>query len=497
MDQDQVTTLLIFQVGPYSFCVSALEVESILSTPPITTIPFAPKSVDGTCLFHEKIALVISLHQKFGLKRNADKKNDQLIITRLKSGLAAFRVDAVLDVTTLTDQPWGKISTVHSNNVFDRFLLKDGHIILHTSFETLYNLPDAAHVDDALKSLASVALKPETGKQESAINTSRSGIAEDEQLKSDATGKDQSSKNDLPAHSTPESPSLDIFDFETIPPSQVDLTGPPPGSINYSVDEHDAFDINHMRKSTENKRAGSITQKNTFSKPGGTTPSFSEKTRPPDQQRTNGYNHRRPSITGWIFLIALLLACTGTFYLWPSRPEQEKAAFQKNTYQAEEESKIETATVAQTLPPRTSSTEEAEMIIQLTAEIESITKETIVGRTPFAESEVSRSAEKPEPVEDQNEEGEIYRVENKDFALIVERPSKNELVVIEEGSKKKKNFQEYIHAVVKGDTLWAISSKYLGNPFLYNTLAENSEIRNPNIIYPGDRIRIIKKQKKL
>lgn len=529
MDQDKTTTLLIFQVGPYSFCVSAMEVESIISPPPITTIPFAPKSVAGTCLFHEKTALVISLHQKFGLKRNGDKKNDQLIVTQLKSGLAAFRVDTVHDVTTLTDLQWEKISTVHNNNnnVFDRFLLKDDHVILHTSFEALYNLPDAKHIDDALKSLASSEAKPETGKQDSTIDRNLPGIGEDEQRKNDATGKVQSSKNDLPAHMPPESPSLDLFDFETIPPSHGDLTSPAPGSINYSIDEYDAFDTHHLRKSTENKRAGSRAQKNAFSKPGGTTGSFSEKTRPPDQQRSDGNTHRRTSNTAWICLIALLLACAGAFSLWPSRPEHENAAFQKNTYevvaeknvppktaesedalipsyQAEENSKIEPETVGQNPPLRSTSPGGAEMIFQAPAEaaaakttgpeIESLAKETIVGPTASAESEVSKPAEKPEPFEDQNEKGELYRVENKDFALIVERPSIKELVVIEEGSKKKK-FQEYIHTVVKGDTLWTIASKYLGNPFLYNALAENSAIKNPDLIYPGDRVRIIKKTK--
>ena len=46
------------------------------------------------------------------------------------------------------------------------------------------------------------------------------------------------------------------------------------------------------------------------------------------------------------------------------------------------------------------------------------------------------------------------------------------------------------HLVVKGDTLWDIAEKYLGDPFRYPELAELSNIKDPHWIYPGDIIRI-------
>ncbi len=50
---------------------------------------------------------------------------------------------------------------------------------------------------------------------------------------------------------------------------------------------------------------------------------------------------------------------------------------------------------------------------------------------------------------------------------------------------------EIIHIIVKGDTLWAIAKHYLQNPFLYPELAKLSKIKNPDLIYPGNRVRII------
>jgi len=46
-----------------------------------------------------------------------------------------------------------------------------------------------------------------------------------------------------------------------------------------------------------------------------------------------------------------------------------------------------------------------------------------------------------------------------------------------------------IHVVVKGDTLWDISTAYLGTPWVWPSVwQDNRGIENPHLIYPGDRI---------
>lgn len=45
------------------------------------------------------------------------------------------------------------------------------------------------------------------------------------------------------------------------------------------------------------------------------------------------------------------------------------------------------------------------------------------------------------------------------------------------------------HKVVKGDTLWAICKKYLGDPTKYPEIAKKNNIKNPNLIYPGQVIK--------
>ncbi len=46
------------------------------------------------------------------------------------------------------------------------------------------------------------------------------------------------------------------------------------------------------------------------------------------------------------------------------------------------------------------------------------------------------------------------------------------------------------HEVVKGDTLWDLSQKYLGNPWYWPKVwSYNPQINNPHWIYPGDEVR--------
>ncbi len=53
---------------------------------------------------------------------------------------------------------------------------------------------------------------------------------------------------------------------------------------------------------------------------------------------------------------------------------------------------------------------------------------------------------------------------------------------------------EIVHIVRQGDTLWDISRRYLGNPWRYPELARISHIADPDWIYPGDVVRIRRKQ---
>lgn len=47
----------------------------------------------------------------------------------------------------------------------------------------------------------------------------------------------------------------------------------------------------------------------------------------------------------------------------------------------------------------------------------------------------------------------------------------------------------HIHVVQRGDTLWDISDAYLGTPWVWPSVwDDNSDIQNPHLIYPGERL---------
>lgn len=50
------------------------------------------------------------------------------------------------------------------------------------------------------------------------------------------------------------------------------------------------------------------------------------------------------------------------------------------------------------------------------------------------------------------------------------------------------NTRKYV--VVRGDTLWAIARRFLGDPYRYPELVRGSRIVNPDLIHPGDIVRI-------
>ncbi len=57
--------------------------------------------------------------------------------------------------------------------------------------------------------------------------------------------------------------------------------------------------------------------------------------------------------------------------------------------------------------------------------------------------------------------------------------------------EKKVEDEKTVNYVVKrGDTLWAIASKYLGSGTKYTQIAQENNIKNPNLIYPGQVFKI-------
>jgi nucleoid-associated protein YgaU len=79
---------------------------------------------------------------------------------------------------------------------------------------------------------------------------------------------------------------------------------------------------------------------------------------------------------------------------------------------------------------------------------------------------------------------QVVSIETEALALTVERPAAGD------AAPRPENPNARTHVVVRGDTLWDIAKKHVGNPYRYPELTELSNIRNPDLIYPGDIVRI-------
>ncbi|XOQ44303.1 MAG: LysM domain-containing protein [Clostridium sp.] len=103
-------------------------------------------------------------------------------------------------------------------------------------------------------------------------------------------------------------------------------------------------------------------------------------------------------------------------------------------------------------------------------------------------------------IEKAGEEGDKYvsfkLLEYREFgkkSVVVVQPATNTATVKKEEPAPKVNPKSNgVHVVQSGDTLWAIAKKYYGNGAQYTKIfnANKDKIKNPNLIYPGQKLTI-------
>lgn len=80
--------------------------------------------------------------------------------------------------------------------------------------------------------------------------------------------------------------------------------------------------------------------------------------------------------------------------------------------------------------------------------------------------------------------------ENKDPSVKPKVDSDPLVEPVQDASKAEPQFIEY--TVKKGDTLSEISERFYNNWVVYPQVARASGIKNPHLIYPGDKIKLPK-----
>jgi len=535
----QENTLLRFRVGPFRFSVPAVEVEGIIVPPRLTVIPLNPPHSKGVFMYHQRLASTISLRSKFGLPDNDDENLGQLILGEVKTGLVGFWVDEVYETIDSTELEWREMPGIVPHAAFESFAVRGNDIVMASSMQKLYDVP-AEEMASMLASVRQNFNLPADMPPVAAEGAALGNEANDEDVFGDLV---ESSRAEAPVDS--ENKSVDSVESMTASTSE-----PVSTVIDFAksrgAESSASAERSAAAKSLNTKNLASVVRPNPGQNkkiPGNPVSSRaagmhggervssynaartgararetgirSRSGTDRDTSRPNFYsggtyarsinriqqehNHTRPTPTGsamqdygekrsrngvgWLLVILLLLLIGLGYWLWPN----ERKDF------------------VSTEIPRSAATESTPEITQNSEPVDSVSG-------PQVDQVVSAAAptRKPEDasasVSDKPDSGEVYRLEGKDVTVTVER-SRPEQQLAQETPRASQpsasdeiqtqpGYHEFVHIVVKGDTLWDIAKKYLKNPFRYPELARLSEIKNPDLIYPGDTVRIRTREEK-
>lgn len=596
--------LLRFRVGPFRFCVPAVEVEGIIVPPELTVIPLNPPHSKGVFIYHGDLASAISLRSKFGLPDHEDNNLGQLILGIVSVGLVAFWVDEVYETVDATELDWRDMPDFVPHDAFESFAARDDMVIMASTMQKLYDVP-AEQVSSMLAGVRESFDLPEDVPPVAAesFEVAESGDGEDETFGDladpSASPVDSSMLSDT-ARSSPDASAVGngqagvdggeqsgsvmqpgeasdpakvqakpgtgnaVVDLASHRQSQNSKTVPGNSGIGSAAGSGEGGSTGNYSAARTSGAAGGqravgksnqVTGRAASTKYqgnrqagraiGGTYSSALNRIRKDGHQQahsrtasyanteavTNAYQHddyregagsntatsarpryytqnpnyynqtesnkredgdRRGTGIWWLLAAVLLLLMLLAYWLWPSDPKQEpistipnqnyRQPYNINPAPAQTEPVTEPAPAATYVPEPTPVKDEQP--VEETA--------TTSANEPEAAPPVSTT--------DSPVGNEVYRLEGEEVTVTVERgkPEPTPTAAAEPQAVIKTGdiaptYTEFVHTVVKGDTLWDIAAKYLKNPFRYPELAELSRIENPDLIYPGDTVRIRKK----
>ena len=84
-----------------------------------------------------------------------------------------------------------------------------------------------------------------------------------------------------------------------------------------------------------------------------------------------------------------------------------------------------------------------------------------------------------------------YSISFKEYKTITIRKTAETSAVVQNGqSQPITTSMPKTYTVVKGDTLWGIAKRFLGEGIRYKEIAQHNKIENPNLIFPGQVVKI-------
>ena len=102
-EQSQIETmqLIVFTLDGEKYAVPITDINEILTSQEVTTMPNAPAFVSGIINVRGTIAVVIDLEKRFGLQRENQAVSEHIILTEVDKSTFGVLVDQVLEVLTV------------------------------------------------------------------------------------------------------------------------------------------------------------------------------------------------------------------------------------------------------------------------------------------------------------------------------------------------------------------------------------------------------------
>ncbi|MDH5424283.1 MAG: chemotaxis protein CheW [Gammaproteobacteria bacterium] len=527
------SNFVIFKIGPVPCCVDANSVYLVIEPPAhITAIPGSNSYRPGLFTHTKRAVAVYDVRTKFNLPTG---QRGKILIAEINNRLLGFWVDSIQEIISSNQGTWQPLPAECPRELFDGVLLYKSQLVFKTGFEALSN----AQVNTRAHLFINQFINESTHAD---VTTSKQSVTQNPPVLSNSAKPTEHVRNE-PTHSKITTGSKAVTaKLQPTTKTSRQLTD---RSLNMTTKSRPVLlqktkTQDHTPTIKHNTHKHTTTPSKAVYSPSAITKTPVPATPKNDsarlintqtnvkvpanylsgtvrQDKTNESNQS----SGWftIFLVLTLIIATPLtgYYIFFQTPStasryQSKTALQHNTLPASRAadtglsppvtdqtlSRHEAVdlTDADTTTPASNSIEALEdtAINQATHDAAiTPTKNTItiIIDDPDAKLEFTppEADKKPSLMTAQIKETAdvVYTIKPVEKNTNEEKPL---------AAKAKNTSRQVTHIVVKGDTLWHIAKRYIRDPLKYKQLAHLSNIKNPDLIYPGNRIIIIVKSSK-
>lgn len=146
--------VVIFKIGDEDYATGIGEVERIIDFEKVTKIPEAPEYLKGVINNQGRIIPIIDLRRRFGLSDSNVGADSSIIIAREDKGNVGLIVDAVSEITDVTDnmmsQPPDVVSGIIKKYI-KKIIKMDNRVILYLNLEEILDFNEKKEIEEIIK----------------------------------------------------------------------------------------------------------------------------------------------------------------------------------------------------------------------------------------------------------------------------------------------------------------------------------------------------------